>query len=62
MIVEWLFLAVKWGCLLFVIEVFPDHTQLLFLRKSEHAISFCRETGEQVNLFEGEGGIGQVQH
>ena len=29
--VEWLFLAVPWGCLRFVIVVFPDHTQLLFL-------------------------------
>ena len=24
--VEWLFLAVPWGCLRFVIVVFPDHT------------------------------------
>ena len=29
--VEPLFLAVPWGCLPFVIEVFPDHTHLLFL-------------------------------
>ena len=29
--VEWLFLGVPWGCLLFVIVVFPDHTHLLFL-------------------------------
>ena len=28
--VEWLFLAVSWGCLRFVIVVFPDHTHLLF--------------------------------
>ena len=28
-IVEWLFLAVPWGCLRFVIVVFPDHTHLL---------------------------------
>ena len=28
--VEWLFLAVPWGCLHFVIVVFPDHTHLLF--------------------------------
>ena len=28
--VEWLFLAVPWGCLRFVIVVFPDHTQQLF--------------------------------
>ena len=29
--VERLFLAVQWGCLRFVIVVFPDHTHLLFL-------------------------------
>ena len=28
--VEWLFLAVPWGCLRFVIVVFPDHIYLLF--------------------------------
>ena len=28
--VERLFLAVPWGCLLFVIVVFPDHIHLLF--------------------------------
>ena len=30
-VVGWLFLAVPWGCQLFVIVVFPDHTHLLFL-------------------------------
>ena len=30
-----LFLAVPWGCLLFVIVVFPDHAHILFLG-SEH--------------------------
>ena len=29
--VERLFLAVPWGCLLLVIVVFPYHTHLLFL-------------------------------
>ena len=29
--VGWLFLAVPWGCLRFVIVVFPDHTHLLLL-------------------------------
>ena len=29
--VERLFLAAAWGCLQFVIVVFPDHTHLLFL-------------------------------
>ena len=33
--VEWLFLAVPWGCLRFVIVVFPDHTHLLFLVAGE---------------------------
>ena len=27
--VEWFFLAMPWGCLRFVIVVFPDHTHLL---------------------------------
>ena len=27
--VEWLFLAVPWGCLWFVIRVFPDHTMFV---------------------------------
>ena len=31
-IVVWLFLAVLWVCLQFVIVVFPDHTHLLFGR------------------------------
>ena len=30
--VERLFLAMPWGCLQFVIVVFPDHTHLLFLK------------------------------
>ena len=29
--VEWLFFAVPWGCLRFVLVVIPDHTHLLFL-------------------------------
>ena len=32
--VVWLFLTVPWGCLQFVIVVFPDHTHLLFLNLS----------------------------
>ena len=32
--VEWLFLAVTWDCLQFVIVVSPDHTHLLFLSLS----------------------------
>ena len=32
--VERLFLAVPWGCLRFVIVVFPDHTHLLFFKSA----------------------------
>ena len=35
-VVERLFLAVPWGCLRFVIVVFPDHTHLLFLVPQKH--------------------------
>ena len=31
LVVMWLFLAVPWVCLQFVIVVFPDHTHLRFL-------------------------------
>ena len=31
--VEWLFLAVPWGRLRYVIVVFPDHTHLLRFKK-----------------------------
>ena len=31
-IVVWLFLAVPWVCLQFVIVVFPDHTQLQYFK------------------------------
>ena len=34
--VERLFLAVPWGCLQFVIVVFPDHTHLLFCKDSKY--------------------------
>ena len=30
--VEWLFLAMPWGCLWFVIVVFPDHTHYLIYK------------------------------
>ena len=32
--VGWLFLAMPWVCVQFVILVFPDHTQLLFFLKA----------------------------
>ena len=51
-IVELLFLAVPWGCMRFLIVVFPDHTHLLFLlqvnqlynvlpAKSDSDVVFC---------------------
>ena len=30
--IVWLFLAVSWVCLQFVIVIFPDHTRFLFLQ------------------------------
>ena len=30
----WLFLTMPWVCLQFVIVVFPDHTQLLFMGRN----------------------------
>ena len=44
MMVEWLFLAVPWGCLQFVIVVFPDHTHLLFFMlggQPNHGLQLC---------------------
>ena len=42
-----LFLAVPWGCLRFVIVVFPDHTHLLFLNLTINLYSL---TGKQMQL------------
>ena len=36
--VERLFLTVPWGCLQFVIVVFPDHTHLLFLGQTQERV------------------------
>ena len=45
MVVEWLFLAVPWGCLRFVIVVFPDQTHLLFWRVNDgHEIHHSRKS------------------
>ena len=44
-IVGRLFHAVPWGCLQFVVVVFPDHTHLLFLsaKKAAYSIFFSGE-------------------
>ena len=41
--VEQLFLTVPRGCLQFVIVVFPDHTHLLFLLKTQYVVNGERE-------------------
>ena len=41
--VERLFLAVPWGCLQFVIVVFPDHTHLLFLVYLQHSFHCLKD-------------------
>ena len=48
--VERLFLAVPWGCLQFVIVVFPDHTHLLF---SEVKMHFCHNMQGKESLLSG---------
>ena len=40
-VVEWLFLAVSWVCLRFVIAVFRDHTHLLLFLFICYAFVFC---------------------
>ena len=58
MIVVWLFLAVPWVCLKFVIMVFPDHSHLLFLLillkepSIEKALLTFHETTEAHFCFE----------
>ena len=47
--VEWLFLAVPRGCLLFVIVVFPDHTHLLFLNLIIKGLAY--QSVNQVNIL-----------
>ena len=56
--VEQPFLAVPWGCLRFVIVVFPDHTHLLFfslvsfpLLKVQQPILLNLNTPTEVHLF-----------
>ena len=50
MIVMWLFLAVPWVCLQFLIVVFPDHTHLLFLSIQFSAKSY-KNVVEQKGFF-----------
>ena len=44
-IVVWLFLALTWGSLRFVIVVFPDHTHLLFLMNAQEKIIYSVSNG-----------------
>ena len=50
---EWLFLPLPWGCLRFVIVVFPDHTQLLFfvLAKSTAPVEKTRSASFHLGLY-----------
>ena len=49
--VEWLFIAVPWSCLWFVIVVFPGHTCLLYL-ESTRSIIIVNEDIQIVNYIE----------
>ena len=42
--VEWLFLAVPWGCLRCVIVVFPDHTPPLFQIRQHYLHLLCHNS------------------
>ena len=42
--VERLFLGMSWGCLWFVIVVFPDHTHLLFFTIKESILDQYHQT------------------
>ena len=42
--VEWLFLAVPWGCLRFVIVVFPDHTPSLYQIRQHYLQLLCHNS------------------
>ena len=46
-------LAVQWGCLRFVIVVFPDHTHLLFKKPMENMCFGCsKETSQRDCSFQ----------
>ena len=63
MIVERLFLTVPWGCLQFVIVVFPDHTHLLFLNTSKGSIccpALSRVTSDDIKEGMAEQGVTDV--
>ena len=58
-VVVWLFLAVPWVCLQFVIVVFPDHAHLLFLNKSLELIyNVALENCFTFSEMSGGGGLG----
>ena len=44
-IVVWLFLAVPWVCLQFVIVVFPDHTPYFYRLKNGHRVLYYNSQG-----------------
>ena len=48
---ERLFLGVPWGCLRFVIVVFPDHTHSLFLKSGIILKTFTHALGRWFCLF-----------
>ena len=50
-IVVWLFLAAPWASLQFVIVVFPDHTQLLFLHMQSLAKNKPSGSGKIILLL-----------
>ena len=48
--VEWLFPAVPWGCLRFVIVIFPDHSHSLFLDLISIHLHNCKNQCSHLSL------------
>ena len=49
--VEWLFLAVSWDCLRFVIVVFPDHTHSLFQIRQHYLQLLCHNSVADLSVL-----------
>ena len=58
-IVEPLFLAVPWGCLRFVIVVFPDHTH--FFVQTELELKLNISVGNDLKVLDRQGSVHKIQ-
>ena len=54
------FLAVPWGCLQFVIVVFPDHTHLLFFQEAYHLVVLFYNCSKKFHSIQNKPGVYKV--